>query len=324
MNTKGIFFRNQLNGFNKDDVNNYIKSIDIKHSEEVAALNQTINDLNSILTQTVSERDEAKKTAESATELSASLEKKDKDLKESAIIVAAKDIELSNLQMLLDDSKTEIAELEKKLELSKSDDTAKLNSEISRLTALNEEKDNIIVSLNDEIERLNSTLPAQSDSETKDVGANTRDTAYKLEMYDKISNQIGDILLNANRSADDIVSAAKNEATRISSEAKNEADRRKEELKYEAENLKNQIIGISSQTSQKISNDIKESTEQYLKTLMSKIEGMVSDLQISLSSVNQSKQEISEMLDSFKSSTLESVENRMTEIKSKFDFLGKN
>lgn len=329
---KTKLFRSQMGGFNRDDVNRYIKETDLKHSEEVNSLRKQL--------------DEIKGKIDALTEQCTSLEKANSNLvSENEIALKRAD----EAEVALSEKDSKIAELEKKADFYKSEAEAQINvmnglkienrrlaselesastaedsfaaDEIARLTALNEEKDAIIVSLNDEIERVNAenialaenSKVAVDNSGMGDISDTTSD-AYKLETYNKISAQLGDILINANRSADEIVSSAHEKSKKIFIDAELECAKKKAEVFEQASSIRKKIARISDDVIAAVNENLGSSIDGCLKEISTCIDDMKYDIQTMMTKLSARSDEISEKLSYYKANATESVSNKVSEM----------
>jgi hypothetical protein len=322
MASNGTVFRSQIGGFNREDVNNYIKETDMKYAAQIEDLKAELEKAAARIRELSAENEaslRAKETAEAAIEEAGrKAEEAEGAAREKEILLSGKDIELAS-------AKERIAQLEETVEGLRSElehpadpeapSADELSAKIEELTNLAKEKDDIIVSLNDEIERLNSANVALTrNPEQETVEEPDRESpAYKLQMYDKISSQIGDILINANRNADEIVSAAKKEAEKITAELAEESARNKERARNEAEALVSRIHEISSDTAQSLNEDIRRDAESCVNELNLFIENMQFELQALLSKISGSRDEINDRLTFFHRNSAEEIEKKLNE-----------
>ncbi|MBE6616755.1 MAG: hypothetical protein E7627_02245 [Ruminococcaceae bacterium] len=325
-------FRTQMGGFNRDDVNNYIKETDLKHSEEISALRSQLDeieskvndlatqciDLEEVSNSLISEKEAALKRADEAIE---ALSEKDKLIAELEKKADFYKSEAEAQINVMNELKIETKRLAAELESANNADTDSTADEIARLTALNEEKDAIIVSLNDEIERVNAENIALAES-SKNAIANSRmgditDTtsnAYKLDTYNKISAQLGDILINANRNADEIVSTARENANQILMEAELEGAKKKEDAILEAMSLREKIELISDEVVLAVNEDLTGSIEGCMKEISTCIDDMKYEIQTMMTKLSTRSDEINQKLSYYRANAAESVSKKVADM----------
>lgn len=326
-------FRTQMGGFNKDDVNNYIKDTDLKHSLEIEKLTEKIAKLEAEIA-TVNEKCAALTEGNK-------LLVEEKNLAAEAVLEAEAAIADKNLQIaditkkldfykteseaqinVMNNLKTENKRLAAELETASSNATSELSEEISRLTALNTEKDAIIVSLNDELERVNAENIVLSESskvseDMGDVNDHTSD-AYKLDMYNKISSQLGDILINANRNADDIVTAAKQDADKIIADAQVECDRRLAESTAEANYTRERIAEISTNILASVSGELHGNIENCMKEITTCIDDMQYEIKTLMTKLSARSSEMNDKVAYYQNTATESVDQKLTEMDAEY------
>jgi len=171
--TEQMVFRNSFQGYNKEDVNEYIKKL----SKDFAKLEEEYKN-------TIEKKDaEIKKLNEKAVS---------EGRKSKGNQTAALEAQIAKLNLTIDAQKKEIKDLKEELKKA-----ASANSHVTTHV---------------------TTSDALSDEE--------------------LSRKIGDIFLNANRSADALIAEAKSEAERITTEALREAETLIADAKAKAEALK--------------------------------------------------------------------------------------
>ena len=327
---KTKLFRNSMGGFNKDDVNNYIKETDIKHSEQIEALKSTIESIKAdvaTLTERCSALEEANarlvgEKAESENLLSE---------KDAIIADVSKKLDFYKSEAeaqinVMNNLKTENKRLAAELEAASNNTNSSPDEEIARLTSLNSEKDAIIVSLNDELERVNAENVSlvenakmnEAKADKGDVNDRTSD-AYKLDMYNKISSQLGDILINANRNADDIVSAAKSNAEKMIADAQLECERKLEESTAEAKHTKERIAEISESILASVSGDLHGNIDNCMKEITTCIDDMQYEIQTLMTRLATRSSEMNDKVAYYQNTAAEGVEKKLVEMDTEYN-----
>lgn len=323
-NAKTKMFRSQMGGFNRDDVNNYIKETDLKHSEEINALKEKIACLTENVN-TLSERYAALEETSNAV-----ITEKD----EALAVILEKENEIAETEKKLDfykgeaeaqinvmnELKIENKRLLAELESATENGSADLKDEIARLSSLNEEKDAIIVSLNDEIERVNAENIALAESskvaDEARMGdiSDTSSNAYKLDTYNKISSQLGDILINANRNADQIVSSARNKSKQIINDTEIECNKRRSEAFENAMFIRERVARISENITRAVSDDLNVSVDSCIKEINTCIDDMKYEIQTMMTRLTSRSNEISEKLSYYRTNASDAVNQKMSEL----------
>ena len=326
-------FRTQMGGFHKDDVNNYIKDIDIKHSEEIEKLTEKIAKLEAEI---ASYNEKCSALMEGNARLLEEKNNAEKTAMDAEAIISDKDAQIADISKKLDfykteseaqinvmnNLKTENKRLATELESASANASSGLNEELSRLAALNTEKDAIIVSLNDELERVNAENIALAEKskvsdDMGDVNDHTSD-AYKLDMYNKISSQLGDILITANRNADDIVSAAKCDADKIIAEAQVECDRRLAESTAEANYTRERIAEISTNILASVSGELHGNIENCMKEITTCIDDMQYEVKTLMTKLSARSTEMNDKVAYYQNTATESVDQKLTEMDAEY------
>ena len=334
MKKNGVLFRNSLSGFNKEDVNKYIKETDMKHSAEIEELGGKLSRIEAEYYELKARYDAEKRSFDTSASVVEELRKKNQELenqiKENAIVASARSLDLSNAENRINEYKAEIENLNSMLGMYSNNVAEENTDEQSSGNALeekfqylisqNEEKDIIISNLNAEIERLNSRSDdvenvSESETESDSVKDNDSNVSYKLEMYDRISSQVGDILINANRSADDIITAAKARAEKIAEEAEKEKNKLKEAINSEAESLSQKMIRSASETVESISGLINDDASKYLNGINEKIDFLQRELNSLIIKFNVSRDEFGHGFEGFKEQSIKNIEDSIESFK---------
>jgi len=310
-------FRSALGGFHRDDVTNYIKETDQKHADalaEVTALLEEANRKNDELSEI---RDElTAKNAELSGQLTDLQAEKGSLSLQLAEVTAQRDEALReneqsaqtfrDLRLCLDTAEAQIRELTETAE-SRENEWAKEKEELLRQ----------IAELTD--------AAAEPEYDPNDHSS----PAYKLEMYDKISAQLGDILINANRNADDILDAARQEAETLRldtetecSQKREECDaeirRRREEIANEAEALRKSLSAGAASMLSDIRTDLHNNVENCIREMNSCVTDMQYEIQTMLARIKKSSDEMNDRIGYYQSSASEGIETRLSAMDKEF------
>ena len=129
----------------------------------------------------------------------------------------------------------------------------------------------------------------------------------KSMKYDQISAQIGDILINANSSADRIVAAANAEATRIMTEREDEATDMRASLSDAADHMLTHI-----------STELHDSTDHCLSELMTALREMRDSTGALLADFEKRNRELKEKVAYYQHSVNDTIHQALTEMDQKY------
>lgn len=191
---KNVIFRNSLKGYNKSDVNSYL----LKMTED--------------------------------------FEKKEKELRGRLSECEAELQNASEKLSVLDESQGETEALRLRIkeleEAEKSAETEKISATDDKYSAAIAEKQRTIDEQNLKIENLTRELEElkKNAESNKETVQSYEETVKKARMYEKTSANIGDVIISANRTAEEIVFAAKEKARIIYEESEKAAEERRREI----------------------------------------------------------------------------------------------
>jgi cell division septum initiation protein DivIVA len=234
----GVTFRGALNGYNKEDVNKYIEDVNIKFGDIEADYKKLLSQKNKQIDDLTLQLHEARKSAAELMSVTA----ENKTLKASLEDAEA---DLDNMRKKIGESDAVILALNDKLD--------RLNSEYGEL----KEKYRMLTEEREEINQEAGNAPAD---ETKDENqpvpnsynmVSSASDSEKARMYDKISRQIGSMLIDAREIADNLISEANTRADKIILSAENKA----KEVYGETELKLNHTLTLIKQTLKRMSSD---------------------------------------------------------------------
>ncbi|MBP3293496.1 MAG: hypothetical protein J6N32_07065 [Clostridia bacterium] len=311
MNKETIpMFRSALGGFNRDDVTNYIKETDQKHADELAEMTALL--------------EEAQRSYE---ELSA----KNKELSSQLDTVQTKNYDLT---LKLDEVTAQRDEALKENEQSNATfrdlrySLDKAEADIRELTETAEARaKEWAKEKEDYLRQIDELKTAAVEPEYDPDDHNS--PAYKLEMYDKISAQLGDILINANRNADDILEAARQEAETLRLDTETECGQKRAEcdadirrlrgeLAKEAEALREGLSNGAASLLADIRTDLHSNVESCIREMNSCVTDMQYEIQTMLARIKKSSDEMNDRIGYYQSSASEGIESRLTEMDKEF------
>ncbi len=292
-------FRNSISGYNREDVNKYIKETDVAHAEETAALKS---------------------------ELEALGEK----LGDALARIETLDSEKASLEGEIEALRAGEAEINAKLEgIRKEADFYKAESQaqLAVIATLKGEKADLASELDELKAACNSHGDALTDEEL--AAMDKESVEYKLGMYNKISAQLGDIIINANRTADEIVAKAKAKATELRTAAEREIAQKKTECSSEIARIKSETEEEAAYTRKRISTVAEDILSRASSELQGSIDSSVrevstyvSDLQYEIKSlmtkISKRSDEMYDRIGYYQSCVSEGVDKRLSEMDRKY------
>lgn len=284
MNDEKRVFRNSVGGYNKDDVNSYIMNINNRFSAAEETYKDEIRNLNEQLSL--------------AQENSA------------ALSVASET--LINTEHRLSEAQSQIEEKEQLIEkyrLQESDMIKKINELENRCLSLSEtieklQKD-IFVEKTDEENKLDAPINPDLDIINENICEKLENESdrKKILMYDKISAQIGDIMISANKNAEEILKNAEETAKNMIDEGM----KRAADTKMEMQNLAEGLIS-------ELNRDIKTSTEACIKEFKDYVEEITYNSKIMAGELENKYQEMTGKINYYQNALEESISKRFSEI----------
>jgi cell division septum initiation protein DivIVA len=250
-----VSFRGALNGYNKEDVNNYIEEMNIKFSETETDYKKTIL-LNKKQIDEINMRlNEAK---EKLNEL-ISMREKNNSLQKA---LDAAESDLNSIQKKYNESDAVIGALNDKLDQLTSENGA-LSDRFNKLTAERDTMTEKVIQIACERDEINSELQSAlahnaaeapavlNEPELKTYETVSSSENEKARMYDKISRQVGSMLIDAREIADNIVNEANTRAEKIVISAENKA----KDICSDADMKLNRTIIYIKQTLKRMTSD---------------------------------------------------------------------
>lgn len=147
--------------------------------------------------------------------------------------------------------------------------------------------------------------------------------AYKLAMYDRISAQLGDILINTNRNADDILTAAREEAEKIRADAENDCSERRTkceediarirtETAEEAAYIRKRLAETATSLLSAIGTDLHGNMENCIREMNSCIVDMQYELQTMLARIVTRSEEMNDRISYYQGCVGDEVEKKLS------------
>jgi len=297
-------FRNAFSGYHKEDVNTYIKEMDLQHAKENEAVSKKLDSI----------------TAESET-LRQTVKNTEQLLQQIREQLAAAEAELASKE-------ARIQELSASLQTCQ----AQLASKDASIDALQSENESLVSTLAEKEKKMESAIQEAVEASSAKIAemeqamaATAEETAYKVQMYDKLSTQIGDILLGANRSADDILSSAKSEADKLRLETTDSLQKQKETILSELEKIRTETEADAKGMQQKLSvmadtliQEISAELHGNIDSCLKEITTCVSELEYDTETLYQTMQnryrEMSDRIQYYQSNVQENIERRLADM----------
>ncbi len=303
-------FRSSIGGYNRDDVNSYIKETDSRHAEEIDALNAELENLSARLGEALSK-----------------IEILENDKSALSCEIDALRASEAEFDKKLEERDAKIAETRKEADFYRAESQAQINV----ISSIKAEKDALIA----EIEVLKSTYEQKNENEhdsCESASANDEDResdAYKLGMYNKISSQLGDIMINANRTAEEIVAKAKTEAENIkaSSEAeisqkKTECDsdiaKIKSETEEEAAYIRKRLSSVCEELLSRASSELHSSIDSSVREINNYVTDIQYEIKALMTKLGSRSDEMYDRIGYYQSSVSESMDKRLAEMDKKY------
>lgn len=329
MNENTKKFRNAMGGYNKEDVNAFIQETDLANREKQDALQKELDmltteretwlaekeqlqDENAKLQSAIEEQQQqVAAQTETIRYLQQQVEEKENSLTTS---MAANMAEKATLAEQVESQSSTIHALQEKLAMAEAAraeaEKALVATKAEAETALNAEKERAAK----EIDRIKTAYLEEENG-----------AGYKIRMYDRISGQIGDILLGANRDADDILRGAKEEAEQMRAETADtlaqersavqaELDQLQADTKAEAVCVRKKISETAGTLLADISGEMHLNIENCLKELSTCMTEVESDTETLFQTMQRRYQELNERIQYYQSCMQEHIDTRLTEM----------
>ena len=256
-NKSAVSFRGALNGYNKEDVNNYIEEMNIKFGETEADYKKIILSNKKQTDEISIQLDEAK---ESVNEL-ISMREKNKSLQKA---LDTAEYDLNNIQKKHSESDAVIGALNDRLD-QLTTESGVLNDKFNKLAAERDTLGEKVIQIAGERDAVNSELQSvlahtayeapsainELEPEFKTYETVSSSENEKARMYDRISRQVGSMLIDAREIADNIVTEAGTRAEKIIVSAENKA----KDICSDADMKLNRTLIYIKQTLKRMSSD---------------------------------------------------------------------
>ena len=306
-------FRNSLSGYNKEDVNKYIRETDSAHAEELEALRADAAKAESKIAELTEQN-------KSLTEGNQALEAEATSLRAEKAEIEERDIQLGEA---IKKNIEEIDNFKKELNFHKAECEAQKNV----ISSLRSERDALL----SQIDTLKSASPAPAtETQQEDSASDDRDSdQYKLDMYNKISSQLGDIIINANRTAEEIVLRAKNEAESLKTSTDNEIREKKIACNTEIAKLKNdseeeaayirqRLSDIAEELLARVSADLHNSIDSSVREINTYVSDVQYEIKALATKIEGRSDEMYDRLGYYRTTVSEGIDKRLCEMDKKY------
>ncbi len=336
-------FRSAVGGYNKEDVNTYIKEMDLTHLEAQNTLEKQIAELtaqqatlsterNTLVTERdtlVGEKDELQRQLEQQAAQLTTFEEDNKILQQKIAALsaqmAAQEKAHSDAIHALQTEKAQAEEVTAALQETLQQTKKQLTEQQDLLAQQKKEADEQIADLHTALEKEKAKAAEEIERFKAAFNENEDSVGYKIRMYDRISGQVGDILLGANRDADDILNDAKKEAEQLRSVTEVEMEQKRSAVQAELDQLqaetKAEAVCIRKKLSETaetlladISGEMHLNIENCLKELATCMTEVESDTETLLQTTQRRYQEMNERIQYYQSCMQEHLETRLTEM----------
>ncbi|MBR5446111.1 MAG: hypothetical protein IKV57_08305 [Clostridia bacterium] len=347
MDAKTKKFRNAVGGYNKEDVNGFIKEMDLQNSaalaekdaalqkaaESEAALQQELGSLrenHAALSDTLAAaQTEADGLKRELTEKDAVIEDLQKRLGILRSQTEAQTEAMERLRKEKEIAEKTAADKQEQFDGEKSTLEGKLQESAAALEKLRSDMECRIQELEaalsaakvraeEEIERFRTAFTEEEDS-----------TGYKIRMYDKISGQVGDILLDANRNADEILGSAREEAEKLRTETAEEMQkdrtelqaelmRMREENQKEAQSIRDRLSATAETLLSDISGELHVNIDNCIKELAICMTEVEYDAETMLQSMQKRCQEMNDRIHYYQGCVQESIDAKLRNMSQKY------
>jgi hypothetical protein len=284
-------FRNSIGGFNKDDVNNYIlrmnrdfKEKELDYKDELDNLREQLN---------INDKD-TKKQLDEKNEQIAVLESHNTYLESANIALGDAKKENADLSDALSALEEKLAAADKII-VEQRGLIEKQALDLDTLTAAKTSAEKTAEALSEELGQLTDSNESASD-----------EVIEKAHRYDQISRQIGDIVINANKTADEIIERANDRADRVVKSAEDEADSRR---KY--------IADMSEQILAKFSADLRTVSDQCVSELSTTLNDLQYDSAALAADFDKKNRLIAEKIAAYKNSLSDALKAELVSLDSK-------
>ncbi|MDD4774543.1 MAG: hypothetical protein PHZ09_13225 [Eubacteriales bacterium] len=257
-----VAFRGTLNGYNKADVNKYIEEINIKFSDTesdykkiILSQKEQIDNLNLELNRVKEERNELSSVRDQNILLQTEIE----NAEEQRLEIERKHSESNALIGVLNDKIDEM-----------SNSYGALKEDFNRITV---ERDNLAktAGAREEIIPESSAHEEAAPVITENPPAATDNE--KARMYDKISRQVGSMLIDAREISDNIISDANLQAEKIIESAENKAD----EIRGSADVVLNRTLNSIKNSLKHMSSDCMSEYIKHINNSRSALDKLLDD-----------------------------------------------
>lgn len=196
--------------------------------------------------------------------------------------------------------KKEIEKLSCQIEVMNkdSDEIETLREKLSKITSDTDEYEKKISEYKFRIEELEKALAEKSAEASK---VDKAPDFNKIRMYDQLSSQIGEIIIGANKNADDVIKKAETAAKKLLEESEKNAIEAKARLQVAFDSI---ISGLRK--------DIEAETDSCIKEFRSYTQSINSGSQNMIAEIEKRYSEMSDKITSYSDALEDSVKSRVS------------
>ena len=178
------------------------------------------------------------------------------------------------------------------------DEIETLREKLSKITSDTDEYEKKISEYKFRIEELEKALAEKSAEASKD---DKEPDFNKIRMYDQLSSQIGEIIIGANKNADDVIKKAETAAKKLLEESEKNAIEAKARLQVAFDSI---ISGLRK--------DIEAETDSCIKEFRSYTQSINSGSQNMIAEIEKRYSEMSDKITSYSDALEDSVKSRVS------------
>ncbi len=165
-----------------------------------------------------------------------------------------------------------------------------------------DDKEQLVAAQNDALDKICSEVE-ELKGKCDTVNNTGSETSEKARLYDTMSSQIGDILINANKNAEEILEQAKMKAVQIENDAVNNAKISEEKARNDAKTLSENFLF-----------QIKESYGEYYAVEKSKLEAQKMKYDELLELIDADKTELDTLIEKKQREITEIIQNKSLDL----------
>ncbi len=311
-------FRSQFKGYNREDVNAFIRDTDERNAEERNALREKLK---------AAEETAARLKEDNGT-LTARVAELVQKVQRAEEAAQAERTAAKSLSEELETIRSRVSELETE-NLSASDAQNVLRTDLEEA----DRQRTALASANETLRKKITALGLNPDDDLSrpEIGDidNHDSPLYKLRMYERISGQLGDIMINANRNAAQILNDAKQEVEMLRRDTDefcekkrrdcdNEVQKIRQETAEEAVYIRDRLSDTASRLLSGVSSDIHSSADGCMREVQSCLSDMRYEIDALLSKLRNRAEDMNDRVNFFTSSASDDIAAKLGDLENKY------